>query len=276
MKKLIMSLLLASLILTACGASNQLDQMGKDLEAGLAKIDAGIEEGGQAIESLGESLDVSGDMSQEELAKIVDELTMITAEKYGSTKEAYLAMLEKDGKKAVDEFTLAAGQLGLSLKDYLAYEKENIATMSDEQKETMQGMGQALEALGNVDTKAIAEQAAAIEGLMETQGEGDLRIVSGDIKALGLLDVKTIEMETDNGDNYECEYVSTKSYDEALAYFLALLTDTSEFMSMVGPTQSTIIGTIEEAYVTVMLADDGAGSKVYYNYIDYNGDGGKK
>ncbi|MCT4594026.1 MAG: hypothetical protein N4A57_07150 [Anaeromicrobium sp.] len=89
-------------------------------------------------------------ISVSEMEKIIDELTIMTAKKYGSTKEEYIENLKEDGKTPFDEVAVAADYMEISIKEYYEYEKANGANLTDEQRETMSAMNNAAKELKNI------------------------------------------------------------------------------------------------------------------------------
>lgn len=112
-------------------------------------------------------------VSTEDMQSMIEELTVMTAEKYGSTKEEYIKMLDEDSKTPFDEFVTAADFMGITIKEYYEYEKQNAANLTDEQKEIMSGMKDAMKELQNVDLDAIEEQAQDIINKMENMEKGE-------------------------------------------------------------------------------------------------------
>lgn len=101
-------------------------------------------------------------VSTDEMERMIEELTEMTAKKYGDTAENYKADLKSQGKTPFDEFTTAADYMGITIKEYYEYEK-NKSEMSDEDKETMQGMQNVMKELEGIDLSTLEEQAKTLE-----------------------------------------------------------------------------------------------------------------
>ena len=89
---------------------------------------------------------------------MIDELVEMTAEKYGTTKEEYLSDLESQGKTAYEEFKQAADYMEMTLEEYYEAEKISIKNLSQEDKDTMAGMSQAMEEAKNIDPNDFAAE----------------------------------------------------------------------------------------------------------------------
>lgn len=212
-------------------------------------------------------------VSVKEMQAMIDELTAMTAEKYGSTKEEYIKMLEADGKTPFNEFVTAADYMGISIKEYYDYEKQNTGNMTEEQKETMQGMNEAMKELQNLDTTEFEAQAnEAMNMLQGMQGAGD-REVTGDYKALGKFKVDEVIKESEDTEAgvYEITYNCTAKCDDIVAYFVKLLEGTPNYMIIQYPgvQGANITGTINGNQVAVIIDNEDGDdvTKVTYGYI---------
>lgn len=145
--------LLLSVSLLGCGGGDTVDEAGNtpsEQSAQETMAETKDTEPSSTADALKNRAEEEG-VSVSEMETMIEELTALTAEKYGDTAEGYLGMLEAEGKTAFDEFSRAADMMGLTIKAYYEYEKNAASTMTEEEKETMEGMGDAMKELQDLD-----------------------------------------------------------------------------------------------------------------------------
>lgn len=225
---------------------------------------------------LKERADAEG-VSEKEMALMVETLTELTAEKFGKSPEAYEKELENQGKTAFEEFALAADRMGISMKEYVDYEKTNVGSMSQDQKDTLAGMASALEEVSDMDmdslTEGTEEALDMMEGLMSS---GD-RVVTGDYKDFGHYKVKEIieEVSSANGDTsvYMVTYASDAEAAEIMAYYKGLLEGTPDYLYLEAPEDmgGQILGTLNGRMIALTVAHEEGDSVTVVDYV-YTGD----
>ncbi len=231
-----------------------------------------------ASDALKERAEEEG-VSAKEMQAMIDELTSITAEKFGDTEDVYKKQLEAQGKTPFDEFALAADVMGISIKEYVDYEKENVANMSQEQKDTLTGMADALEEATSIDTDTLDEAASeALEAMSGMSGAGD-REVTGNYRDIGHYEVKEIieEDTTSEGTSgiYMVSYTSEADTVEIIEHFKTLLEGTPDYFIMVAPGNigAQIMGTVNGEMVALAI-DNEDGDKLTLVDYAYSGDFG--
>lgn len=263
-------IILTMALITGCGGSTEQKVEGNDNPT--------IEENTQSDNTSEANTDITivakeQGVSKKEMESMIDELTQMTAEKYGSTKEEYIQMLESDGKTPLDEFKTAADYMGITIKEYYEYEKNNTANMTDEQRETMAGMNEAMKELQNLDISGLdADVEEAQDVINGLTGAGD-RVATGDYKEIGHYEVGEIIKEEEHLDAgvYELKYSSTADTADIVDYFKELLEGTPNYLciEIPGGLGAQISGTVNGATVAATIDnEDGDGTTIVdYGYM---------
>ncbi|QZY53715.1 hypothetical protein [Crassaminicella profunda] len=269
--------LMVSLVLVGCGnASEKMDEAinppAENAETEQSNNDIENTSTNNTNSGLEARADKEG-ISVNEMEKTIDELTIMTAEKYGSTKEEYIEMLKKDGKTPFDEFAVAADYMEITIKEYYEYEKANASKLTDEQKETMAGMNNAAKELENIDMEAFQNQGKEIMNQMQAmQGNSGDKVVTGDIKELGKYEVSEVSKENSEEGVYEVAYTSLAKCDDIVAYFKDMLEGTPNYtiVTYPGVEGASITGTINGKDVGVVIDNEDGDeiTKVEYGYFE--------
>jgi len=309
MKKLVIVMLSVWSLLLLVGCSSvdnmmdEVDSMNKQVDEVKEKAKEVKETVGQVadqlddlkdseiINDLEENMDVSqngsGDqlqaradqegISQKELEAVLEELTNLTAEKYGISRDDYIKQLQAENKSPLDEFARAADFMGISLVEYLDYEKQSSANMSDEEKGTMAAMGDALKEAADLNLGDLDDPAQA--ALEASGGAAGDKIVTGNYKDLGLYEVdKIIEEDTTSEGSsgmYMVSYESLASTESIIDYFRQLLIGTPDYFAYIAPGNigGQISGTVNDAMVFVAI-DNEDGDPITLVDYGYSGDFG--
>lgn len=265
---LLVLVMIVSTVLVGCGAKEKVDealipdnstkqpklqeeQTSTDLQSELA--DRAEEEG----------------VSTAEMERMIEELTEMTAEKYGDTAENYKADLKVQGKMPFDEFSTAADYMGITIKEYYEYEK-NKPEMSAEDKETMQGMQNAMKELEGIDLSALEEQAKTLEENAEHVENAGSKETTGDVLELAKYEVLEVYNEENdkNAGYYGIEYTSEKEVSDVLKYYRDILEGTANYYIMDGsPAAVVISGTINGNGVDVSFERDFDNGITYITFV---------
>lgn len=208
-------------------------------------------------------------VSTDEMERMIEELTEMTAKKYGDTAENYKADLKVQGKTPFDEFATAADYMGITIKEYYEYEK-NKPEMSDEDKETMQGMQNVMKELEGIDLSALEEQAKTLEENAEQVENAGSKETTGDVRELAKYEVLKVHNEENdkNAGYYGIEYTSKKEVSDVLEYYKDLLEGTANYYIMDGsPATAVISGTINENGVDVSFERDFDNGITYITFV---------
>jgi hypothetical protein len=152
--------LLLSVALLGCGGSDTVDEAGNNPSEESTQettVEPKDTEPSSASDALKDRAEEEG-VSVSDMETMIEELTVLTAEKYGDTAEGYLALLEAEGKTPFDEFARAADMMGLTIQEYYEYEKNAASTMTEEEKEIMQGMGDAMKEIQEMDLSEYIDE----------------------------------------------------------------------------------------------------------------------
>ena len=219
----------------------------------------------------GESSEAPGEdgASSKQIESMIDELVEMTADKYGITKEEYIASIEAGGKTPLEEFQTAAEFMGITIEEYYEYEKSAAGNMTDEQKEIMSNMGDALKEAESTDVSGFGT--TDIEHMMGLEGNssGEIRVVKGD--ATKMLSYKVGEVLQDYVDEYSIlfEYTTSASEDDVVGYFEELVKDTEDYIKIEQPGAKGAIfqGMINDTSVYINI--EAYGNKLSVNtYLD--------
>ncbi|WP_461205297.1 hypothetical protein [Clostridium sp. DL1XJH146] len=176
-------------------------------------------------------------ISEEEMLRIITELTELDAEKYGSSVEEYLPVLADQGLTPYSAQKQISEVMGISIKEVYEYGKTvDDMGLDDDRDEYLKPA----EILEEIDATGMLQGEATNE-------------VSGDAKELLLYKVRDIETIEEFGDDTEAFYYSEEDYDELVDYFTNLLEGTETYFVMKADVATTIIGTIDGKEVTVAV-----------------------
>ncbi len=252
MKNRLIALLVVVMIIGAglvgCGAKEKVNEaLIPDNTDTVEQLDVSEDD----IDTTGDSSDLAARAKEEgvstsEMQRMIEELTAMTAEKYGDTYENYVATLEENGKTPFDEFAAASDHMGITIKEYYAYEK-NKSEMSQEDKETMQGMQDAMIELDGIDIEALENQANDQQEnaqAMEKQGTNE---TTADILKIAKFEVFEVHNEENNegAEYYGIEYTSKKTVSDVVAHFKDFLEGTTNYFIMdSSPAAGVVSGTV--------------------------------
>lgn len=296
MKKLlaIVMVMAISLSLVACGSKDEVGEVAGETaqktsqetsQETTTKKKASTEEIGSKVDmalgdkdALKERADQEG-VSVKEIESMLGELTKLTAEKFGHTAEDYLMVMASEGKTPLDEFGTAADIMGISLGDYLSYERSSASNLTDAQKETMAGMADALAEASQLDIEGAMDDAAqaALEAMGGAAGD---RQVTGHYRDMGLYEVKDVLEEDTTSEGsygmYMVSYTSEAPTEEIMQYFRELLYGTPDYFGNIMPDFSVaqISGTANgDAMIFVVIDNDDQDAVTRIDY-GYSGDFG--
>ncbi len=200
--------------------------------------------------------------------EIVDALMALTAEKYGTSPEAYAEILEADGKTPYETFKLAADTMGISLQELYEYESGAVANLTPEQKETLAAMGSALEEIGDLDLTEVDENTAEELLGINSNTSGEIRVVEGDFSQL--LSYKVKEYSENYVDEYSIVsvYTSDADMEELIEYYDELILNTEDYMKIEAAGEGALIqGTINTCPVVIEVYSE-SGVVEVYTYVD--------
>ncbi|GAA0179133.1 hypothetical protein SH2C18_20600 [Clostridium sediminicola] len=274
---LLISIMLLSTALVGCGAKEKVNESqiaDKSTEQSETKQEQVSDNDVQ--NELAERAKKEG-VSTSKMQAMIDELTTMTAEKYGDTAENYKASLKSEGKTPFDEFATAADYMGITIKEYYEFEKQK-PEMSAEDKETMQGMQDAVKELEGLDMSEfngdVEEAQKVLEGLT---GAGD-REVTGDYRKVGKYEVAEILSEENNvsAGVYQVMYNSTAKTTDIVEYFNNLFVGTPDYVCFNGGDMgANMQGTLNGSIATVLI-DNEDGDDVTVVEFGYMGELTKK
>lgn len=214
-------------------------------------------------------------VSVKELEKTLDGLTEIGAEKYGITTDEYLAQINSNGETVLSEWQKASEQMGMSITDLYAYEKNSLSQMTDEQKETMQAMGDAvkmaeaeLEEAPSVGTTDIGKML----GIEENTTNETRTVTMAEDELREALSYETYKILQDYTDEYSTiyEYVTKASYEDVLAHYLDLIINTEDYLKIesMGDDGVMLQGMVNETAIYIEIDNSDPGMVRINNYID--------
>jgi hypothetical protein len=212
-------------------------------------------------------MDKTAEPLDKETEKMIDELTEIAAEKYSTTKEAYIAVLASEGKSPYDAFKLEADQMGITIKELHKYETSAMDDMTQEQKETMGAMATAAEEAGNTLESKVAIDAIEVVTSVHTNTSDQIRVVEGDYDEM--VKYKLIKVVEEYEDEYSLvtNYKTEGEIDEVVAYFDQLILNTKGYIKIQAPGDSEVMlqGMINgyAVYIEVTEPEDGVLVVIY-------------
>jgi hypothetical protein len=258
-------------LLAGCGDSKAEVNNENEIVANSASVDE------KEVEDFDVSTDIKKRAKEEgisfsEMETIIDELTEMTASKYGDTADAYREKLKTEGKTPFDEFVVAADYMGVTIKEYYEFEKLSASKWSAEDKETMSAMAGAMEELGNMDSSEFeADMAEAEKAIAGLTGSGD-REVTGDYKEIGLYKVHKITKSDELKDAgiYEVYYTSKADTREIIDHFKEFLVGTPGYMCFENQDLgANILGTVNGNQMNINIYNEDGDSitNVEYGYM---------
>lgn len=264
--------MLTCLTLVGCSAKNNINDV---LSAGKNVEENEESKTSDASRALADRAKAEG-VSVSEMENMIEELTRLTAEKYGDTYDNYVATLETDGKTPFDEFSTAADYMGISIKEYYEYEA-NKPALSEEDQAIVDGMQDAMDALEGIDLEELEAQTNALEEnahAMANEGNNP----NGDMSSSDFLDFIKYEVkEVSNEENspelgfYGLEYTSEKEVSDIVDHFKPFLSQTSNYFIMdSSPGGAIVSGTINEKSFDVSC-ERNFDENLTYVTIYYNG-----
>lgn len=277
-------LLVTLLAFVACGkdkseavdasTSSQTESVADDEKEAVAKVDK--EEKEDIAEKTKDEVEKTKDEAEDKQVnltereeQIIEELTEFGAEKYGVSVEAYIDTLKSDGLTPYTAQKQLADTMGISLEELYAYEKANKGQLSDEQKENNENMANALEEAGDLDLSDM--EGLTTESLlgMESNEDGEIIPLEGDIEELFSYKIKEIRSIYDDETSYVVEYYSDGTVEETVNYFKELLENTEEyfFLSQDINSGAYVTGRVNGQLVTVAIEPLEEGLNVLF-YVD--------
>lgn len=203
------------------------------------------------------------DLDVDDLVDIVDELAQLTADKYGITKEEYIQNTEDAGKTVLEEMQIEADYMGLTIKQLYEYEKTADKYLTDDQKEVMEGMGEAKEEIENL-AEDLNDSA---ESLVNEDGE-EAKVVKGDPEEKCIVGLIEKVNEEDASMYYELLYKSDEDADTLVDYFKDLLKDTNDYYVVSYPGKGGVIsGTIDGKSVNISVDGEEDPVEVDFTYF---------
>jgi len=234
------------------------------------------EETSNASDTLKERSKKEG-VSANEMEQMIKELTKITAERYGDTYDNYVATLESEGKTPFDEFSTAADYMGITIKEYYEHEK-NKPELSEEDKEIMQGMNDAMKEIEGIDLSALEEQTNQLEENAKAMENAGSVETNGDVLELikyEVLEVANEENEAGIG-YYGIEYTSKKEVSDVFSHFNNFLKGTENYFIMdSSPAAAIVSGTVNNNTLDMSCERD-FDNGITYITVMYNGEIEKK
>ncbi|GMQ57748.1 hypothetical protein AN1V17_21430 [Vallitalea sediminicola] len=280
---LLVLMIILSTSLIGCGVKDKVDEAinpsAKTTEKTTGKTE--VEKSEKEIEPVTEvSNDIKKQAKKEgvsvkELQKTLDGLAKLSAEKYGMTTEEYITQTKDRGETVLSEWQLASENMGMSITDIYQYEKARGNNLTDEQKQTMQGMNEALKLAEAELGDLPAEGAVDVEKMLGIEGNdsGEIRVVTmsdEELKEAFAYEVSKATQEYTDDYSIVFDYVSDVDIDELVEHFDDLLVNTQEYMKIGTPTTMAVIyqGMINETMVYVEIDQSQGGMATVSTYID--------
>jgi len=214
-------------------------------------------------------------VSVAELQSSLDGLTELGAKKYGISVEEYIKQIEDNGNTILSEWQEASNYMDISITDLYAYEKQRIANMSDEEKETMSAMNDALTMAEGDLSDMEDDQARTTEEMLGVYGNNtdEIRVVTMDDQELrDALTIDTGEALQDYSDEYSIvyEYISTSSYEAMADHYIALLENTEEYLRLepMGDLGIMLQGTINGTLIYIDIDNTNPDAVKINSYLD--------
>jgi hypothetical protein len=254
-RKLIGLIILVLLFMFAVGCNGSSDELSEGVEVNVSQKteDEDSENQEDSLDLIDNDLEAAAKeegISVKEMQNIIDSLTEIGANKYNISKEEYISRIENNGDSVFNEFKTAADFMGITISEFYEYEKANSDNLTEEEKEKMSGLANAVEEAKGTEGPALGT--TDVEQMMGVEGNtsAETREVIGNAREM--LSFKVGEVLQDYEDEYSIlfEYSSDASSEDLVSYYEALVLNTSEYLKIVQPgypgamLQGTINGTL--------------------------------
>lgn len=269
--KLFILVIALAAFLIGCAAKEKVDEA----------INPPLQESNQASDPAKEQLELSDEIKEQakkegvsirQFKKTLDGLTEIGAKKYGVTVDEYIAQIEADGNTVLSEWKVASDYMGISITELYEYEKNKATNMTDEQKEIMQGMNDALK-MADEELRTIGSTDAGNIIGIEENSTGEIRIVTMSDKELKeALTYESYKITQEYTDEYSIvfDYISDADIHELAKHYESLILNTEAYMKMKTPDSLNILyqGTINETRVYIELDNTQGGMVTVAAYMD--------
>lgn len=279
--KLVVLLILAiSLSLIGCATKEKVDEVINPPKQTSENTDSGSSETIETEPVTEVSNDIKEQAEKEgvsvkELQVTLDGLAQLSAEKYGMTKEEYIDETEARGDTILSEWQLASENMGMSITEIYQYEKQRGDTLTDEQKETMTGMNDALK-MAEKELENMPEMGTTdVENMLGIYGNesGEIRVVTiSDEELKDTLLYGVYKMTQDYEDEYSLgyDYVSDADITDIVSYFEELVIGTEGYMKLqpTGMEGAMFQGMINETSVYIEIDNSQGGMSVVATYFD--------
>jgi DNA-binding transcriptional MerR regulator len=256
---LLILLMIVSTALIGCGAKEKVDQalIPDNNSSTTTQSKENVASNDAVSRELADRAKTEG-VSIAKMERMIEELTAMTAEKYDDTYENYVVTLKAEGKTPFEEFATAADNMGITIKEYYEYEKQK-PEMSEKDKETMQGMQQAVKELKDIDISALEEQANTLQKNAQAMENSGNTETTGNILELAKYEVLEVVNEENDRDSgyYGIEYKSEKEASDVVSYFKDFLEGTANYFIMdSSPAAAVVSGTVNGKDFEVSLERD--------------------
>lgn len=214
-------------------------------------------------------------VSTQALEEALDGLAQLTADKYGITKEDYIGQVRERGESLLGEWQLASENMGITITELYKYEKQRENTLTDDQKETMAGMGQALKMAESELENMPAPGTTDVENMLGIYGNDsdEIRVVTMDDDTLRqALTIDTYKILQDYTDEYSInyEYLTDASYETIKNHYVALVENTNEYLKLEPIEGKGIMlqGTVNETLLYIEVDNSDPGKIRVSTYLD--------
>lgn len=176
-------------------------------------------------------------VSTSEMQKMLDDLAQMGADKYGISKDDYIKQIEGSGNTVLSEWKVAADYMGLSIKELYEYEKANAGNMTDEQKDMMGNLADAVKMAEEVLENMPEDGTTAVENILGIHGNnsGEIREVTIDTKEAFAYKVDEILQDYEDDYSIVFEYISDVDVDDLENYYDEIVLNTEGYMKLDQP-----------------------------------------
>lgn len=190
-------------------------------------------------------------ISVKELEKVLDGLAELSGEKYGVSKEEYIDQVNANGSTILEEWIQVSDVMGLSIQELYDAEKLSMESRTDEEKEILAGMSDALSEIGDINLGEIPNEETinALVGITENTS-GEIRVVEGEFKEDFYYKADDISFEYKDDYSLTVEYYSDEEIEEILVYYVSLLENTKDYLLI---SQTGIDGGMIQAFYNEMI-----------------------
>ncbi len=272
--------------LIGCASKEKIEEAIKPVSQTEESVDGNLknEKDDEVVKDKDLDTDISDDLKEQaekegvtvgELQATLDGLTELGAQKYGISVDEYIKQIEDNGNTVLSEWQQASDYMDISITDLYTYEKQKVANMSDEEKETMAAMNDALSIAKSELSDPEAYETTTTEEMLGIYGNntGEIRIVTMDDQELReALTIDTSEIIQDYHDEYSIvyEYISKSSYEVMVDHYVELLENTEEYLRLepIGALGVMLQGTINETLVYVDIDNTNPDAVKVNTYLD--------